>query len=322
MRSAAIRLRASSALATVYLVVLGVGGWYVWQWLQAEPDPYAFHRALSTATWAVSTDRTELAKQTLDSMATVAPDEQSAYRVGLMYQRLGDSANAKTMFEKALALNPAYWDPHYQLGILAITEERFDEALVELQEVVRLNPDWGAAYFFQGRALEGLGRLYEALAMYTKAPVAKVPFSDGNAAVRSLVGRLDPEQARKLIEQAAARENSGALYYMQADMLLSKGDLAGAIAPLQDAIRLSPTMWEPYARLGGVMVALKRDQEAIPALRKALELQPKYAPTYFQLGLALERQGDPKGAGQAYLQAKSLDPNIDGLAAALKRLGL
>jgi Flp pilus assembly protein TadD len=60
--------------------------------------------------------------------------------------------------------------------------------------------------------------------------------------------------------------------------------------------------------LGGVLFEMGRYSEASVALRRAVASNPSLATTHFNLGLALEREGDIQEAVQAFAEASRLDP--------------
>jgi tetratricopeptide (TPR) repeat protein len=78
---------------------------------------------------------------------------------------------------------------------------------------------------------------------------------------------------------------------------------------------------EARALLGMACSESGYHQEARQALQAAAALQPRNAGFRFQLGLALERSGDPPGAAQAYREALQLNPGFGSARARLQALG-
>jgi GT2 family glycosyltransferase/Flp pilus assembly protein TadD/predicted O-methyltransferase YrrM len=93
-----------------------------------------------------------------------------------------------------------------------------------------------------------------------------------------------------------------------AERLVKSGDLAGAVAELQRVSCEHADLPGAQAALGATLMALDRFDEALPALRKAIELQPDDANLHNQLGVALFRLGETAGAEDAFRQAKQAAP--------------
>lgn len=84
-----------------------------------------------------------------------------------------------------------------------------------------------------------------------------------------------------------------------------------AEAEVREAIRTDPDYPEAYNFLGQVLVKQNRRQEAISAFRKAVTYPLYSTPdvAYYQLGLALELEGDMQGAKQAFEDALKVTPS-------------
>lgn len=88
-----------------------------------------------------------------------------------------------------------------------------------------------------------------------------------------------------------------------------RGNFNGAIARFEEASRVDPDFGLPYYYAG--MVRLRRfysPDTAIPDLRRAADLMPEHAPTFYQLGSAYLSVGDRRDAEDALKQAVEIDP--------------
>jgi Flp pilus assembly protein TadD len=81
-----------------------------------------------------------------------------------------------------------------------------------------------------------------------------------------------------------------------------------ARAEYQKAVELDPKMAEAYLNLG-ILQLDKDPAAAVAPLRKVTELLPAQSRPRVLLGLALERSGDFAGAGASFESASRLDPN-------------
>lgn len=85
---------------------------------------------------------------------------------------------------------------------------------------------------------------------------------------------------------------------------------ASEISLWSDTVWKSPAKARPYDLLGAALAAAGRNEEAIPVLMRALELQPRYAEAYNNLGIALSRQGRQAKAAAAFREAISIKPDL------------
>jgi serine/threonine protein kinase/Flp pilus assembly protein TadD len=102
-------------------------------------------------------------------------------------------------------------------------------------------------------------------------------------------------------QSAAARNNLGIT-------LGSKGDLDGAIACFEEAIRLDPKLAPVHHNLGLVRAHKGNLAGAIAEYQEAIRLDPNYAPAHSGLGVALRGKKDWDGAIAEYREAVRLDP--------------
>jgi serine/threonine protein kinase/Flp pilus assembly protein TadD len=100
-------------------------------------------------------------------------------------------------------------------------------------------------------------------------------------------------------ENVGARNNLG-------NALQDRGDLDGAMACYEEALRLDPAFARGHFNIGIVLRDQGQLDAAIAACRKSLDLPSAYA--HSQLGYLLMRKGDREGAQAAFNAAIRLDP--------------
>jgi tetratricopeptide (TPR) repeat protein len=97
-------------------------------------------------------------------------------------------------------------------------------------------------------------------------------------------------------------------FFLQAEAKYKKGDLKGAIADYDQAIRLDPTSAATYSSRGFVRYELGYKMGAIADYDQAIRLDPKSAVTYNNRGNIRYELGDEQGVMADYDQAIRLDP--------------
>ena len=89
--------------------------------------------------------------------------------LGVALTRLGQTGQGIVHLQRALALQPGYFEAQIGLGNALLAERRHAEAHAAYAEAVRLSPAASVAHYSLGLALAELGRLDEAAASYREA---------------------------------------------------------------------------------------------------------------------------------------------------------
>lgn len=149
------------------------------------------------------------------------------------------------------------------------------------------------------------------------------------SAMQAGVFQLDRGDAAGAIEhlrQAVSWDpNSAPLYHALAVAASVQGQSAEAVTALEAACRLAPRDAEYRYKLGLALNEVGRLNEAQAALAEAVKLDPQFARAWYNLGLAYSAQQNVEPALAALLRAESLDarsPQIPyARATILARLG-
>lgn len=178
-------------------------------------------------------------------------------------------------------------------GLLLVESGRLAEAIKVYDELLRLDPDNGAAHFFRGNCLLDLGDPSGAVVAYRKAISIKpnsagAHFNLGNA-YRALPD-VDSQLAcyRKALELNP--EFTDAWVAMGA-ALQESGRFEEAESATRHALVLNPCLPGTHFNLGGLLFERKRYEDAIPSLREAIALQPDYSDAWLALAKACRKAG-------------------------------
>jgi tetratricopeptide (TPR) repeat protein len=160
----------------------------------------------------------------------------------------------------------------------------FDAAAIELRAATHAKPDYAEAFYTLGTVLKQKGDLYGAATALREALRLQPQFAGAHTTLAAVLRQMgDTEGAAaesKLGAELAKRQTSeqAALFSTNSGKLLLKaGDIEGAIAQFQSAISSS---------------------------------SPNFAPTHFELGQALRRQGKKEEAQKEFQKAAALDPRL------------
>ena len=176
---------------------------------------------------------------------------------------------------------------HFQKGRTLVENQRPAEAVTELDEALKLDANFASA-----RALHGMA-------------------TPGAAGVKEL------EQA---VTQASSLPEPERVY-LEALLVLRKGDLANTTQTWKRLTDLAPDDWHAYDGLGRALYNQEKDAESAVAYGKASSLNPQAGSPLNGLGYAYLRQGKADEAIEAFKRYASAMPNEpnpqDSLAEAL-----
>src|SRR5579863_6917498 len=82
---------------------------------------------------------------------------------GIVYRSVGDYPQAKTLLEKAVAIDPNFSDSRYNLGMVLVLLKEWQGAKEQLEKAIELGAPEAQAHFELAKALRGLGENNRAL---------------------------------------------------------------------------------------------------------------------------------------------------------------
>lgn len=182
----------------------------------------------------------------------------------------------RSLFERALAVNPKSRHGHHNLAQLHITKGEVKTALEHLGEVVKEHPRAWSSHADMAIAYGEMGQFADA-ERHARASLEVVPKN---------------HQIRTLLGIALAQQNR----------------LADARAEFEAVLAEDPDNARALDGLGDILTRQGRPADGIEKIKKALSLMPDDARAEEHLGQALARRGDAKGAVEHWRRAMALDP--------------
>lgn len=148
-------------------------------------------------------------------------------------------------------------------------------------------------YIAKGNQLANIKKYTEALEQYQKA----LEIDPKNNRATLLIGLCyaqsgDLDAALPFVQRAAKNNPSYTTFYNLGLVHSVRGESAEAIAALDRALELEPKSFEAYYQKGLAYGQIKKYALAIPAYQKALELNPSFDNARISLFAALLAQGD------------------------------
>jgi tetratricopeptide (TPR) repeat protein len=95
-------------------------------------------------------------------------------------------------------------------------------------------------------------------------------------------------------------------YFEKGTELLYQSHFQQAIAQFDKAIETQPDNFEAWHFKGSAWANLRKYDKALECYEKAISINPRYAESYFNLGLLYEQQNDKQTACTYFLKAEEL----------------
>jgi tetratricopeptide (TPR) repeat protein len=204
-----------------------------------------------------------------------------------------------------------YAEYHSKLSILLLDRGQANEAIGQLQQALRFDPDDAEGYnnlgsFLgkQGRTDEAIRQFQEAIRLEPDNPLAH--YNLGNALL--MKGQMD-EAIRQFQATIRLNPNHAEAHYNLGTALGSKGRTDEAITQYQEATRLNPGNADAHYNLGLALAGKGQTDEAIRRFEAALKVKPDYPEAHHHLGLALIRKGQTNEAIRQFQEALRFKPD-------------
>jgi tetratricopeptide (TPR) repeat protein len=190
----------------------------------------------------------------------------------------GKAKEASLSIDQVIRLQPNYAAAYFVRGGFRQVNNDMKGAITDYDQVIRFNPNYVDAYNNRGNTRSDLGDKKGAIADFDQAI------------------RLSPNDAGAFSNRGNARSDLG--------------DKKGAIADFDQAIRLNPNYAIAYNNRGNVRSDLGDKKGAITDFDQAIRLNPNYTNAYYNRGNTHYELGNMKGAIADYDQAIRLNPNF------------
>jgi tetratricopeptide (TPR) repeat protein len=185
--------------------------------------------------------------------------------------------NSETLFRHTLALTSNNSLAYDNLGYYLYDHGRWEEAIQNYHQALKVNPADPVAYDDLGFCLYNHSRVEEAITNYERALSIK------------------PDDANTLKNLGVA--------------LAGRQQLAGAVQCFEAALRAAPDYPEAHKSLAAALDQMGRSGEAIQHYRLAIRFAPDDTEAYNNLGNLLLREGQAGEAIDQYRLALRIDPD-------------
>ena len=244
----------------------------------------------------------------------IKPDVEVARALTVIALRLKDNSAASTYYQNYVATEGGTQtaDARAELGAALFEAGLLKEAETELNAAVSLNPADAdstvrlARVYLARKEIPAAGRTLEAAVARGNDPA---PVYALLADVYEQSGHV--ENAIPAMRLAIQRDPQSERYRFAYAVLLTNSNAPGAaVIRLEESLKTFPSSSRLWFALGFANFRLDKNDEAERALRKAIELDPKFAPAFAYLGLIRAKTGAYAEAITLYESALRADSKL------------
>jgi len=218
---------------------------------------------------------------------------------------------ARSMCEQMLQQRPDSYRANFILANIALELQDYNEAVLRLTKVLRVQPTAGDAHYNMGIALQSQGKIEEAIQHYHQALRYKADDAlvhNNLAAALQLQGNF--EEATKEYQEALRIDGENALLHLNfANALQSQGKPDEAISHYHRAIQLKADYADAHRDLGNALSLQGNFEEAAIHWAESLRLKPNQVDVLENLKKVLYEEGKTDKAIAYLSEAVRIEPN-------------
>ncbi len=203
------------------------------------------------------------------------------------------------------ATTPAERDAlvHVEKGLELFAKNKFEPAVAEYAEAIRLYPTLAVAHNNLGSAYYALARYAEAAAAFRQALTLDPTYAQAH--LNLALAYLKLERAPEAHEELRAAVKT---YFAAGDEQLQAGDRKAAEETYRDVLQLDPDYAPAHYRLGMIYNADERYTEAVAAFQTVIKLQPRNADAHAALAKSFLALHNYTAAAATAERAAQLQP--------------
>jgi tetratricopeptide (TPR) repeat protein len=230
--------------------------------------------------------------------------------IGAQYSLGNRMTEAERAYQKALSINPRYYDSLSNLGDIYRQQGRFDEAVRSYTQAIESGAPYADTYYNLGVTYTSQGKLAQAEEPLRRAIELR---PSHRSALYNLGWVYDNQDKRRQAEEAYVNTLRRDPAYVEPRinlgvLLTKQGRYNEALEQLQSAQRLAPDNIVMMYALGDLYMRTTRYREAVDILSRLATREPSHRLVHTALGLCYENLGDKEQAKASFQRAIEVAP--------------
>jgi Flp pilus assembly protein TadD len=263
----------------------------------------------------LNSDSTQALPLARKLLAAHPHDFDFLYLSGILANKAGQYAAGRADLEQAVALDPNYYNAHYNLGIALLELKQFAEARDQFAKALELGGTEPEIRFKYATALRDAGETglaQEQLKLYQQ----QLETNQKRALAASKMAQGDKEfatgDAQKAVadfrEALSATPDDAQLLYKLALALDKTGDTATETQALENAVKIDPGFALAHNQLGYLASRSGDSASAEEHFRLAVRAAPNYTQAWISLAATLGMESRFNEAQEALASARKIEP--------------
>jgi len=234
-----------------------------------------------------------------------------AYRSGAALAQLrGDNKTAVAIWERLSGLYSTQLGPRLGLVSAYLAADKSTRAWSTLAQIDDSESDNALVWYMKGLTLARLGCPQQSIEAYQKSLERKLANPDaawaGIGVALAAMNRY-PEAIQAFRSAVQAAPDNDEWRYQLAVNLKDGGRPGEALVITSDLVTKKPEVAQNWRQHGFVLAVLGRSEQAIPAMEKSLQIEPRQPKLWAALIETYQVAGRRQDAKKAYDQLRALD---------------
>jgi tetratricopeptide (TPR) repeat protein len=229
------------------------------------------------------------------------PKAEVLANLGALLARREDYGEAIRRYKEALRLDPSLAPLHLNIGLAYLKQAQPGPAITEFDLFLKQQPGHRQAQQLRAMALLEAERYEDSERQYR----ALLPSSDATLTLglaTALLRQKKTAEAREVLDPVLRNANSPEVQFALGQLLVQEGRLDEALAALEDARRLNPSLPQLRVAIGSVYWRQGKPAEALQEWRAEYAAHPQSFEAAYMLGAALSRTVESREESEKMLR--------------------
>ena len=227
------------------------------------------------------------------------------------YFEQGDCERCQTLVHHTLNKYPENQELDHlyiYLGVCLTEIGKYDEAMVQYNNVIEKNPDWATPLAMAAYTLQQQGNFAEAIEKCEQAiSIESIPYAWGVYGDILYDKSKYDDAINKYKNSIKADSNYAFSWTSWGNALYAKTEYSMAIEKYEVAVNIDPYMESAWVNWGNVLAFLEKYEDEIEKYTKAVKFDANDVNVWSQLGYAFSKLGNHEKAIESYNNALGLD---------------
>jgi tetratricopeptide (TPR) repeat protein len=179
----------------------------------------------------------------------------------------------------------------------------------DLKKAIEISPQNASAYVAMGNFVRQHGESTVAKKYYEEALDRDPRSIEALAGIATILGKQRKKAVQRVQEQLTKTPDNDAAYLLLAGLQTAGKDLSGTEGSLQNALRINPNNADAMILLSKIQMARGERDSAIATAYQLVARSPQDAHSYFFAGTMEELIGRTEKAQELYRKALQIEPN-------------